>query len=158
MPTKFINLHSDHNTLQVKYASHQKAESLRGTSFSKLDNKFNNNSIFNTKYAEFSTNLQVVLHFHIPTCAYNHPYNLRQKYFPLLHSISNFIIYPYFFAKPSLQSPITLSPSILQHFFTSLFLCRNTPTIYIKKSFPVSIIQPIQAASMEQRARESCEV
>ena len=158
MPTTYINLYSDHNTLQVKYASHQKAESLRGTSFSKLDNKVNNNSIFNTKYVEFSTNLQRLLHFHIPTCAYNHPYNFHQKYFSLLYSISNFIFHPYFFAKPSLKSPITLSPSILQHFFTSLFLCKNTPTIYTKKSSPVSIIQPIQAASREQRARESCEV
>ena len=50
-----IKLYSDHNTLQVKQASHQKAESLKGSSLSKLDNTVDNNSIFNTKYAEFST-------------------------------------------------------------------------------------------------------
>ena len=38
---------------QTRY--HQKAESLRAASLSKLDNMVNNNSNFNTKRAEFST-------------------------------------------------------------------------------------------------------
>ena len=38
---------------QTGYPS--KAESLRSASLSKLDNTENSNSIFNTKYAEFST-------------------------------------------------------------------------------------------------------
>ena len=40
----------------MKHASHHKAESLGGTSLSKLDNTVSNISIFNPKYAEFSTN------------------------------------------------------------------------------------------------------
>ena len=43
-----IKFHTDHNALWVKHATHQKAESLRATSLSKLDNMVNNNSIFNT--------------------------------------------------------------------------------------------------------------
>ena len=39
---------------------------------------------------------------------------------------------PYFFIKSSLQSPQTLSSSIPQQFFTSLFLCTAILTIYIK--------------------------
>ena len=50
--------------------NHQKAESLRAPSFSKLDNMVNSNSIFNTKCAEFST------------CTYNHSHNVRHQ---LLH-------------------------------------------------------------------------
>ena len=48
-------LNQYHNTLWAKYATHQKAESLRAASISKVDNTVNNSSIFNTKYAEFST-------------------------------------------------------------------------------------------------------
>ena len=44
---------TDHNILLVKHATHQKAASLK--SLSNLDNTVNNNSIFNTKYAEFFT-------------------------------------------------------------------------------------------------------
>ena len=71
------------NALRVKHASHQKAESLRAPSLSKLDNMVNSNSIFNTKYAEFSTKWWVLLHFHTPTCAYNQRYDLHQKSVPL---------------------------------------------------------------------------
>ena len=48
-------LNQYHNTLWAKYAAHQKVESLRAASISKVDNTVNNSSIFNTKYAEFST-------------------------------------------------------------------------------------------------------
>ena len=37
------------------------------------DNKVNNNSIFNKRYAEFSTKWWVLVHFHNTTCACNHP-------------------------------------------------------------------------------------
>ena len=78
-PIKFIiKLYADFNTL---------AESLRGASLSKLDNRVNKNSIFNTKYAEFSTKWSVLLHFQNPNCEYNQPYNLHQKCVPLLLSI-----------------------------------------------------------------------
>ena len=45
-------LYTDHNTLWVKYAANQ---SLRATYFSELDDTVSSNSIFNTKYAGFST-------------------------------------------------------------------------------------------------------
>ena len=55
-PIKYIiKLYTDPNILWVKHATYEKAESLKSTSLSKLDNMVNNNSIFNTKYAEFST-------------------------------------------------------------------------------------------------------
>ena len=38
-----------------KNAAHQKADSLRAAALAKLDNTLNNNTISNTKYAEFST-------------------------------------------------------------------------------------------------------
>ena len=51
-PIKFIiKLYTDHNNLRVTHATYQKAESLRADFLSKLDNKVNNNSISNTKYA-----------------------------------------------------------------------------------------------------------
>ena len=54
-PMKFIiKLHTYDNILCVKRATHEKAEPLRATSLSKLDNTANNNSIFSTKYAGFS--------------------------------------------------------------------------------------------------------
>ena len=54
-PTKFIiKLYTGFNTLWVKHATHERAESLRASSLSKLDNTVNNGSISNTKYAEFS--------------------------------------------------------------------------------------------------------
>ena len=50
-----IKVYANHNSLLVKPATYQKAESLRGASLSKLDNMVNNSSIFNTKCPEFST-------------------------------------------------------------------------------------------------------
>ena len=55
-PIKFIiKLYRNHNTLLIKHATYQKTESSRAASLSKLDNMVNNNSIFNTNYAEFFT-------------------------------------------------------------------------------------------------------
>ena len=68
-----IKLCTDHNTLSVKHTTHQKAESLRAASVSKSDNTVNNNSISNTRYAEFSTKWWVLLYFHNTTYTYNHP-------------------------------------------------------------------------------------
>ena len=50
-----IKLYADHNSLWTKHTTNQKSGSLRVTSLSKLDNMINNDFIFNTKYAEFST-------------------------------------------------------------------------------------------------------
>ena len=54
-PIKFIiRLYPDHNNLWIKHAAHQKAESFRAGSLAKQDNTVNSNTIFSTKYAEFS--------------------------------------------------------------------------------------------------------
>ena len=53
--SKFIvKLYADHKNVLIKHARHQKAESLRSASLSKLENTIKNNYIFNTKYTEFS--------------------------------------------------------------------------------------------------------
>ena len=66
-----LKLYTDHNTLLVRHATHQNAESLRAASLSKLDNMVNNNFIFHKKYAEFSTKWYVISRFHNPTYACN---------------------------------------------------------------------------------------
>ena len=135
-----IKLYADHNTLWVKHATHQKAESLRGASLWKLDNAVNKNSIFNTKYAEFSVKCKVLLHFHNSICAYNHPYNLHQKFVPLLPSIFNPLFHPYLLIKSSSQFPLELPSCIPQQFFTTLFLRTTIPKIYTKNIFPTSAL------------------
>ena len=55
-PIKFIiKLFTDHHISCSRHATHQKAKSLGAAFLSKLDNSVNNNSIFNTKYAELFT-------------------------------------------------------------------------------------------------------
>ena len=79
-PTKFITkLYTGHNTFWVEHMTHQNVESLRPTFLSKLDNIVNNNSIVNTKDAEFSTKWYVFLRFHNFTCANNQCFNLQWK-------------------------------------------------------------------------------
>ena len=110
-----IKLYANHNTLLVKHATYQNAA---------LDNTVNNNSIFNTKHALQS-------HFHYPTCAYNHPFNLHQKIVSPLQLIFTSLFHPYLFTKSSSQSPLTLPSSIPQQFFISVFLHTAIPTIFI---------------------------
>ena len=47
-PPQVLDIYTYHNTLWVKHATHQKAESLRAASLSKLDNKVNKYLIENT--------------------------------------------------------------------------------------------------------------
>ena len=109
-PIKFIiKLCTDHynlwdNTLPIKNCV------CKSCSLSKLDSTVNNNSIFNTKYADFTAKLQVLLHFQNPICSNNHPYNLHQK-FVLLQSIFTSLLYPYLFTNSSLQSLLILPSS-----------------------------------------------
>ena len=51
----FIKLYVNHATLLIKHTTYQKAESFRTASLLKLENTENNNSIFNTKCADFPT-------------------------------------------------------------------------------------------------------
>ena len=92
-PLKFIiKLCADHRNLWVKHTTHKKAESLRAASLSNLDKIVNSNSIFNTKFDEFSTKWQELLNFQKPTCTYNHHQNLHQKFIPLLQPILTSLI------------------------------------------------------------------
>ena len=96
----------------------------------------------------------MLIYFHNSTCEHSHHYSLHQKSVPLLHSMFGSLFYPYLFKKSSEHSPLTLFSSIPQQFFTSLFLRTITPTIYTKNVFSTSAIEPIQAASWDQGARE----
>ena len=87
--------------------------------------------------------------FHKPTCAYEPPYNLLQKFVPLLQAVFTFLFYPYFLAKSSLLSPLRLPSSVPLQLFTS----QQTPKIF----FPTSTIYPMQTASRYQGARQSWE-
>ena len=145
-PIKFvIKLYTDRDTLWVKHATYQKAESLRPASPSYLDNMFNNSSKFNAKYAEFSTKWYALLHFHSPSCGYNQRCNLYQETVPLLQSIFTCLFHPYFFTKSSLQSSLTLPSYINQQFFNHLnhfdhhfqpILAYNHPNNLHQKYFP----------------------
>ena len=135
-----IKLYPDHNNLWVNHATHQKAESLIAGFLSKLDNTVNNNTIPNTTYAERFTEWYVLLHYHNPTCVYNHPFNLHQESGPLFRWTFASLFHPYLLTKLFLQSPVTLPSSIPQQFFTSLFLRTIIPTIYTKNVFPTSAI------------------
>ena len=94
-----IKVYADQITISVKVLPIKKLSLLRTPSFSKLESTVSNNSIFNTKYAEFVTRWKVFLYFHNPTCACNHPYNLHQKPFTLLQSTLTSLFHPYFLTK-----------------------------------------------------------
>ena len=93
----------------------------------------------------------MLLHFHNPTFAYNHPYNLHQKLFPLLQSTFTSLFHPYFLTKSSLKSTLTLPSSIPWHFFTLLFL-RTTISQSTPKRFSLS--QPFSQFRLRQRTAE----
>ena len=116
-----------------------------------------NNSIFNKKYAKFSTKWWVLPNFNNLTCAYNHHYDLHQKlvlYFsqfspphPTLTYSQN---YPY---KPHWQ-------------YLSLYLSNFSPPYFCAQQFRqlapeiFSLPQPFSQLGLrhkDQRARESCD-
>ena len=69
----------------------------------KLDNTANNNSISNTQNADFCIKQQVLLHFsQCYNFAYNHLFNLQQKFVPLLQSNFTSLFRSYLFTKSSL--------------------------------------------------------
>ena len=78
--------------------------------------------------------------FHNPTCANNQPYNLHQNF-----SSMNFssLVYPYLFIKLFLQSPLTLTSSMPQHYF-----CIQQPLQSTSKVF--SLLQPISQFRLRQ--------
>ena len=123
-------LYTGHNTLWVKHAANRKAESLRAV-LSKLDNTFNNNSIFNTKYTEFCTKWQVLLHFQSPICANNHPY------IPKIHSSTSF----------KFHLPI---PPLLVHKFI-LTIPTNTSFLYTSPIFNFPIFPYYHANNLNQK-------
>ena len=152
-----INLYSDHNTLWVKHATHQKSESLKATSLSNLDNTVTNNSIFNTKYAEFFKKM-------VGAPSFSQPYlciqPLLQSPEKICSSISvNFHlpIHALLFDKFILTIPANTPCLNNSAFFTSVILSTNIPAICTLYIFPTSVIYPIQAVSLDQEAMGSCE-
>ena len=89
--------------------------------------------------------------FSKPYFAYKHPNNLHQKSVPLLYSIFTCLSHLYLFTKSFLQSPLTLPFSIIQQFFTSLFLHTTIPTIYTKN---ISLPQPFRQFRLPRGTRE----
>ena len=71
--------------------------------------------------------MAVLFPFHNPTCANNQPYNLHQNV-----SSINFtsLFYPYLFIKLFLQSPLTLTSSMSEH-----YLCVQQPLQSTSKVF-----------------------
>ena len=105
------------NMLSIKKLSHQRAASLL-----KLDNTVNNNSISNTKYAEFSINEEVFFSFS-QLCAIN---SKLTSQFSLPCSTIN-----YSRIHPSLALPSSIS----QQYFTSLLLAYNHPNDLHQNNF-----------------------
>ena len=145
-----MKLYLDHNNLWVKVATDQKAESLVAGVLSKLDNKTNNKSISNKKYAEFSTKWLVLLRYHSTTCAYNYPFNLvpkNPKSVPLLQSIFTSL----FTSQLSLKSTLTISFLYLSNFSPPYF-CIQTSQQSTPKMF--SLTQPYNQFTLREETRE----
>ena len=73
--------------------------------------------------------LQVLFHFHNPTCAYNHHHNFHQKF------SSASLFRPYLFIKSFLQSPLTLPSSIPPRFCIQQSLQSTSKVIYPSRPF-----------------------
>ena len=76
-----IKLYADHDTLWVKQITHQKAESLRAASLSKLDNTVNSNSIFHESMMNYLQNgrcsfifTTLLMHSTTPTNSTKNPF------------------------------------------------------------------------------------
>ena len=119
---------------------YQKDEFLRAASFSTLDITVNN--MLNFLQNDRCSFIFVILLVHTSTST------ISTKNFLRLISISLFR--PYLFIKSFLQFPLTLSSSIPQHCFTSLFLRTGILTVHIKSIFPTSAIYSIHAVSRDQ--------
>ena len=73
--------------------------------------------------------LQVLFHFHNPTCAYNQHHNFHQKF------SSASLFRPYLFIKSFLQSPLTLPSSIPPCFWIQQSLQSTSKVIYPSRPF-----------------------
>ena len=132
---RFLYIQTSWYFLWFKY-NHQKAESWRAASLSKLGN---NSLIFN----------KGIFHFPAPWLSYNHLYNTHQI--------------PFFTVTIShLQFHLTICltiPSILPMLpssHLSTCLCSYS-TVLPKIVFPTAVFQPIQAATKNQWVRNYCE-
>ena len=132
-----IKLYINHNTLFVKHGTYQKSESSRAAPLSKLGNMFINNSIFNIKCHNYLQNGRCPFIF---TTLLEHPTTLTLSTKVFLQLILTSLFRSYLFIKSFLQSLLTFSSSIPQHFFTSIFLRTGILKIHIKNIFPTSVI------------------
>ena len=129
-----IKLYINHNTLFVKHGTYQKSESSRAAPLSKLGNMFINNSI---KCHNYLQNGRCSFIF---TTLLEHPTTLTLSTKVFLQLILTSLFRSYLFIKSFLQSLLTFSSSIPQHFFTSIFLRTRILKIHIKNIFPTSVI------------------
>ena len=111
------------------YQTHiyQSVESLRTSSISKLDNMLKSNSVFNTKWAEFSSKCRT-------TCTCNHLPDLQQKFVSPLQPILTSLFYPSLVQKTTLTIP-TNTPSLSNSAFLSFFLLRTVILKFSTKSY-----------------------
>ena len=138
-PFKFIiKLYTDRNTLWIKHATHEKAESYiqfyttwSSTTLSSIQSMVSAPSkvvsapSFSQPYLCMQPTLQSSPKKRSSTSVNFHPFQ------------------PYLFTKCSVQSPPISPYSIPQQFFTSLFLRITIPTVYTNIIFPILTILPI---------------
>ena len=130
-----INLYINHNTLFVKHGTYKKSESSRAAPLSKLGNMFVNNSIFNIKCHNYLQSGSAPL-FSQPFLSIQLPF----YYKVFLQLILASLFCSCLFIKSFLQSLLSYSSSIPQHFFTCIFLRTGILKIHIKNIFPTSVI------------------
>ena len=161
-PIKFIiKLFTDHNTSWVKRATHQKVESLKAAFLSRLDNTVNNNSIFNTKYAECIKwyGMEGAPSFSQPCLCIQPPLPsptkiLSPTFLYFLSSPLTFLFHPYFLTKSSLQPTLIRSSSIPQHFFHLSIFAYNHPSNLHQKHFPYLSYLVDSGCTKEQRSNK----
>ena len=122
---------------------------MRAAFFSKLDNTVNNNSIFNTKYAGFST-IYKIRSFIFTTLLVVHTTTLKSPLKIRSSTSVNFYLHIPHLLIHKIILPISTS-SIPQQFFTFLFLRTTIPTIYPKNIF---LPQPFRRFRLRQGIRE----
>lgn len=124
------------------------AESSRATSLSMLDNTIYNNSIFNTKHVKFPKKWISAPLFFTTLLVYKITQTITTNY-PLLYF--NQFSPPFFFTKPSLQSPPKLPSARYQPFFILLFLYTVMLTIPSKTSSPLHFLESRESNNIMQK-------
>ena len=137
-----------------KHATHQRAESLRAASLSKLDNTVNNDSIFNTnKVCWILYEMVGAPSFLEPILCIQSPQKISFSTSANFHLPTlSFLVQKIILAIPT-NTPF-LDISVILNL---LIFAYNLPANLHQKYFPTSVIESIQAASRDQEAWKSFE-